>query len=74
MTGTGDFEGRLAELEQVVRLLEEGDLPLEQALQRFEHGVGLVRSLRTQLDQARLKVQLLQEDGSLRDAPEFVPG
>jgi exodeoxyribonuclease VII small subunit len=73
MTGTDDFEHRLAELEDVVRALEEGDLPLEAALQRFEQGVGLVRDLRTRLDQARLRVQLLQEDGSLREAPDLAP-
>ncbi|MCA1814128.1 MAG: exodeoxyribonuclease VII small subunit [Halobacteriales archaeon] len=74
MTGTGAFEAKLGELEQVVRALEEGDLPLEQALERFEQGVALVRDLRQRLDQARLRVQLLQEDGSLREAPELVPG
>lgn len=74
MTDGKGFEDGLAELEQVVRTLEEGDLPLEQALERYERGVALVRTLRLQLDQARLRVQLLQEDGSLQDAPELVPG
>jgi exodeoxyribonuclease VII small subunit len=73
MSTEESFEQRLAALEQVVRELEEGELPLEASLARFEHGVGLVRALRGELDQARLRVQALQDDGALRPAPELAP-
>ena len=68
-----DFEAALARLEGLVRELEDNDLPLEASLGRFEQGVALVRALRSQLDAARLRVQVLQDDGNLRDAPELVP-
>ncbi|HEV8359234.1 MAG TPA: exodeoxyribonuclease VII small subunit [Candidatus Thermoplasmatota archaeon] len=70
---TEGFEAGLERLEGLVRDLEDGELPLEQALAKYEEGVGLVRGLRTRLDQARLRVQVLQDDGTLRDAPELAP-
>jgi exodeoxyribonuclease VII small subunit len=74
MSGAGEFEAGLEELGRIVQDLEQGDLPLEVALTRFESGVGLVRQLRQRLEHARLRVQLLQEDGSLVEAPDLVPG
>jgi exodeoxyribonuclease VII small subunit len=38
-----DFEGAIAELETIVRKLEEGDLALEQSLELYERGVRLSR-------------------------------
>lgn len=73
MTTDENFEAALQRLEGLVHELEDGELALEQALARFEEGVRTVRSLRTRLDQARLRVQVLQDDGSLREAPELVP-
>jgi exodeoxyribonuclease VII small subunit len=67
------FEQRLQGLEQIVQELEEGELPLEAALRKFEDGVVLVRALRTELAAARLRVQVLQDDGSLSPAPELAP-
>ena len=38
-----DFEAAIAELETIVKKLEEGDLPLESSLQLYERGVHLSR-------------------------------
>ena len=51
------FEQRLAQLEELVRKLEAGDLPLEQALQAFEQGSRLVKDCRAQLEKVELKVE-----------------
>lgn len=67
------FEAALQRLEGLVQELEENNLPLEQALGRYETGVGLVRSLRERLEAGRLRVQVLQDDGRLREAPELAP-
>jgi exodeoxyribonuclease VII small subunit len=67
------FEVALNRLEGLVRELEDGELPLEASLGRFEEGIALVRSLRGRLDAARLRVEVLQDDGSLREAPDLVP-
>ena len=57
------FEDALAELEQIVRALEAGDIALEDALSRYESGVGLVKHCYTQLRQAEQRiVQLSGED------------
>ncbi len=58
----GSFEESLQELEAVVRLLERGDAPLEEALQAFERGVALSRRCQSLLDQAEQRVQVLIAD------------
>jgi len=55
-------------LEAVVAELEAGDLPLEEALRRFEHGVGLARRGSTLLDAVEERVEQL-----LADRDEAVP-
>lgn len=42
-TQTPSFEASMQELEQIVNRLESGELPLEEALNEFEHGVRLAR-------------------------------
>lgn len=53
------FEDALQELHDVVRDLEEGDLPLEESLQRFERGIALLRVCRERLEKAEQQIQLL---------------
>lgn len=54
-----DFEKSLAALEDLVKKLEAGDLPLEESLKQFERGVQLARSCQEALQQAELRVQQL---------------
>ncbi|HEY7754186.1 MAG TPA: exodeoxyribonuclease VII small subunit [Steroidobacteraceae bacterium] len=56
---TPDFEAALAELEQIVMRLEQGDLPLEESLRQFERGVALTRSCQKALRQAEQKIRVL---------------
>jgi exodeoxyribonuclease VII small subunit len=49
-------------LEEVVRQLEGGDLPLEEALARFEHGVALARRGGKMLDAVEERVERLLVD------------
>ena len=61
------FEQALAELETILRELEDGTTSLEDALARYERGVGLLRQCYAQLRDAEQKVKLLAgltEDGS----------
>ncbi len=55
------FEQTLAELEEHVRRLDSGELPLEEALQLFEQGVGLVRECQELLDDAERRITELTE-------------
>jgi exodeoxyribonuclease VII small subunit len=54
-----DFEQSLTELEALVAKLEQGDVPLEEALKTFERGVALTRQCQTALRTAQQKVELL---------------
>ncbi len=69
-----DFESALAELETIVKTLEDGQLPLEQSLERFERGIALSRFCHTRLDDAERRVELLTERGDTRPAPDPIAG
>ena len=56
------FEQSLGELEQVVQLLEQGELSLDEALKQFERGVALSRASEQKLQAAEQKVQVLLAD------------
>lgn len=65
------FDENLTELETLVRRLDSGEMPLEEALAAFERGVGLVRQLHGILNQAEQRVEIVTRDreGSLRLEP-----
>lgn len=64
-----DFESSMAELESIVKTLEDGDLPLERALQLYERGVQLSRVCHGKLDEAERRIELLTERGDVKPAP-----
>jgi exodeoxyribonuclease VII small subunit len=64
-----DFEAALAELDTIVRKLEEGDLPLEASLQLYERGVQLSRFCHARLEDAERRIEILNERGQLQPAP-----
>lgn len=57
------FETALQELESVVKQLENGDLPLEKALELFEKGMQLSDTCRKQLEEAETRVEMLTRRG-----------
>jgi len=68
---TPRFEEALADLEGVVRRLEEGEMPLEESLEAFERGMKLVRTLSERLAAIEERVEvLLAESGELTAAPD----
>ncbi len=56
------FEQAFAELEESVRTLERGDLPLEESLALYERGQELAAYCAKLLDEAELKVQQIESD------------
>lgn len=46
------FDESLNELEKIVEKLEQGDVPLEEALDKFQEGITLSRNLKTTLQDA----------------------
>jgi exodeoxyribonuclease VII small subunit len=65
------FALRMAALERVVNELESGELSLENALRAFENGIGLVRALDAQLNEAEQRIEILTrtESGKLQLRP-----
>ena len=53
------FEDSLAELEQLVEQLEQGEISLEDSLKSFERGVKLTRTCQKSLQEAEQKVKIL---------------
>ena len=68
-TSIKDFEAAIAELETIVKKLEEGDLALEPSLALYERGVQLSRICHAQLEQAERRIEILNERGELKPAP-----
>ena len=65
------FEEALSELESLVRRLEEGKCPLDEAVKTFERGIGLKNHCDAKLKNARLKVEQILEnaDGTVSMKP-----
>lgn len=64
-----DFEAAIAELETIVKKLEDGDLSLEQSLGFYERGVTLARFCHGRLEEAERRLEVLNERGDLQPAP-----
>ena len=69
----GGLEKSLAELEALVGRLEQGDLPLEQALKEFERGVKLTRQCQAVLEEAEQKVEILLKKTEQAEPSPFNP-
>ena len=65
------FEASMERLEQIVRKLEDGTIPLAEALKLFQEGTGLVGRCTELLDQAELEIMKLTKnpDGTLTEEP-----
>ncbi len=65
------FEEALLSLEDIVKKLESGNMPLDKSLEAFEEAVSLIRFCNEKLESAEQKVKILLEgsDGSITDAP-----
>ena len=60
------FESNMQRLEQIVRAMERGDVPLEESLKLFQEGTELVRNCNQLLENAQLQVKKIMTapDGS----------
>lgn len=55
------FEESLARLDEIVKHLENGDLPLDESMKYFEEGTALIASCTKMLDEAEQKVVKLKK-------------
>ena len=68
---TLSFEDSLGRLEEIVRHLEKGDMPLNDSLALYEEGTGLIASCSKMLDEAEQKVVKLRKGADRQ--PEELP-
>ncbi|MDR3086638.1 MAG: exodeoxyribonuclease VII small subunit [Azoarcus sp.] len=60
------FEAAVTELEDIVRQMETGKLPLEQALEHYRRGIILLRHCQDKLDAAQQQIRILEGDTLVR--------
>ena len=56
------FEEKMQRLEQIVRAMEQGDVPLDESLKLFQEGTQLVQTCNKLLDDAELQVKKIATD------------
>ena len=61
MEQSKSFEASMKRLEEIVRTMERGEMPLEQSLALFEEGTALVRGCAAMLDEAEMKILKLMK-------------
>lgn len=59
---TETFENSLERLEEIVKTLEDGELPLEESLRLYEEGTKLSRECIERLNQAEQRIEMLGRD------------
>lgn len=65
-TELNQFEAKINRLDEIVKSMESGDLPLEASLKLFEEGVKLSRQCQSELDAAEQKVEILLNTENLQ--------
>ena len=77
-TNNKSFEENMQRLEQIVRAMERGDVPLEESLKLFREGTQLVESCGKLLDEAEMQVKKIGTDAQgqpveeeFKDEPVF---
>ena len=53
------FEQSMKQLERIVEELEDGELPLEKAIKKFEEGIKLTQFCSAKLDETEKRVSVL---------------
>jgi exodeoxyribonuclease VII small subunit len=68
---TTTFEMALKELEETVKMLENGNIELDTSLKLFERGVSLIKFCNNCLDQTEKRISILTkgEDGEIKEEP-----
>lgn len=66
-----NLEQELKQLEDVAKKLESNELPLDEAITLFEQGIALATSIRTALNEAKIRIETVVE--SARDSFTIEP-
>lgn len=62
------FEDKVAELEKIISVLENGDVPLDESINKYTEAMQLVKECDEELKKVEEKVnKIVSENGSLED-------
>ena len=67
------FEKNLEKIDEIVRDLEEGELPLNKSIEKFEEGVKLIKECYKEIENAELKVETIIRENSDSTLNEIKP-
>lgn len=56
------IEEQLQKIQEIASLLDQGELPLEEALAKYEEGVRLIRQCSGQIDKAEKRIQIIETE------------
>ena len=56
-----NLEQELKQLEDIAKKLESDELPLDEAIKLFEGGITLATSIRTALNEAKIRIETVVE-------------
>ncbi|MDO8508358.1 MAG: exodeoxyribonuclease VII small subunit [Nanoarchaeota archaeon] len=66
------FEDSIKRVEEITSLLEDGDLQLQERVQKFEEGIQLLRQCEKQLQEAELIIQKVLDKNSIIELETIV--
>lgn len=55
------FEESIAKLDEVILLLESGNLPLDKSVELYKEGITLMANCKKELDEAKLKITIVED-------------
>jgi len=62
-----NFEDNLENLESLVKELESGDIPLEDAIEKYSEAMNLIKECDKALNESKEKIAKISENGELKD-------
>lgn len=72
-TDSKTYQAMLSELDEIVRAVGQGQLDLDQIVEKIEHGYKLISVMRHRLDQTKAKVEALRVDFEKSSSVEASP-
>ena len=66
-----DLETSLQEINTLIEQMEQGELTLEQSLEKFERGVCLIKHCQKVLHEAEQKVQILMKNNGKEELTPY---
>ncbi len=61
------LESMLDEIDQIIEILDDDEIPLDEAFARYSRGVKLAAECNKSIDRVEKKVKKLLDDGSTED-------